>query len=428
MNKFLATTAIASLLAMPAMAEQTDISQTVNALQEALNTIRIDDDATDVSQAAVNAANIISIDFESLDDVTQSSEDGMTQNAINDFDTRGNRRNNAVLTNIAQAGTNVLNSVDLTMDTGQGYDINHLSQVVDNASQTAFNDIDIRDGTSTSVDQDATNVMNMAAMDDLQEDNVTHDLLQEIDDSSQFAGNNLDVDLGATDIAQDAVNVMNLAEIEDDLKGDSFQNIFGDTSQVAENNAFDTNSRASITNLMQSAVNVANSLSVGENSPNSGGSFYQAGITQIYDGSDGSGQVASNFVKFASNGLAGAAPALAGDPAIIDQSALNAINLATITNVGWTVSQDASDVNQSASNVATNFDFAYTADVSNFDQSATNVANILSAGSLPDLNGYTEVSQNFSGLQSATNSVFGADDLFGVSQAATNVANSVSGL
>lgn len=71
MNKFLATTAIASLLAMPAMAEQTDISQTVNALQEALNTIRIDDDATDVSQAAVNAANIISIDFESLDDVTQ---------------------------------------------------------------------------------------------------------------------------------------------------------------------------------------------------------------------------------------------------------------------------------------------------------------------------------------------------------------------
>ena len=102
--------------------------------------------------------------------------------------------------------------------------------------------------------------------------------------------------------------------------------------------------------------------------------------------------------------------------------------MATITNVGWTVSQDASDVNQSASNVATNFDFAYTADVSNFDQSATNVANILSAGSLPDLNGYTEVNQNFSGLQSATNNVFGADDLFGVSQAATNVANSVSGL
>jgi hypothetical protein len=428
MNKFLATTAIASLLAMPAMAEQTDISQTINALQEALNTIRIEDDATDVSQAAVNAANIISIDFESLDDVTQSSENGMTQNAINDLDTRGSRRNTAVLTNIAQAGTNVLNNVDLTMDTGQGYDINHLSQIVDNASQTAFNDIDVRYGTSTSIDQDATNVMNMAAMDDLQEDYLPNDLMQEVDDSTQFAGNDLDVDLGITDVTQDAVNVMNLAEIEDDLKGDSLQNIFGDTSQTAENNAFDTDYRASITNLMQSAVNVANSLSVGENSPNTGGSFYQAGITQIYDGSDGGGQGASNYVQFASLGISGAAPAIAGDPVIIDQSALNAINLATVTNVGWTVSQDAMSVNQAASNLATNSDFSYSADVSNFDQSATNVANILSAGSLPDLTGMTDVSQSFDGTQIATNGMFGADDLNSVTQAATNVANSVSGL
>ncbi|WP_394155134.1 hypothetical protein [Loktanella salsilacus] len=428
MNKFLATTAIASLLAMPAMAEQTDISQTVNALQEALNTIRISDDATDVSQAAVNAANIISIDFGSLDDVTQSSEEGMTQNAINDFDTRGNRRNFAELNTVAQAGTNVLNSVDLTMDAGQGYDIDHLSQVVDNANQTASNDIDIRYGTSTGIDQDATNVMNMAAMDDLQSDSMPDDLLQEIDDSTQFAGNDLDVDLGITDVTQDAVNVMNLAEVEDDLKGDSLQYIFGDTSQIAANNAFDTDYRASITNLMQSAVNVANSLSVGENSPNSGGSFYGAEITQVYDGTDGSGQDASNYVRFASLGITGAAPAIAGDPAIIDQSALNAINLATVTNVGWTVSQDAFSVDQAASNLATNSDFSYSADVSNFDQSATNVANILSAGALPDLTGMTDVSQSFDGTQIATNGTFGADDLSSVTQAATNVANSVSGL
>ncbi len=69
MTKFLTSTALATILALPAMAEQTDISQTVDALQQALNTIDISDDATNVSQAGINAANIISIDFGSLDDV-----------------------------------------------------------------------------------------------------------------------------------------------------------------------------------------------------------------------------------------------------------------------------------------------------------------------------------------------------------------------
>lgn len=427
MNKFFATTAIATLLAMPAMAEQTDISQTINALQDALNTIDISDDATNVSQAGINAANIISIDFESLDDVDQFSENGMTQNAINDFETQGTLGNSAELVDVTQAGTNVLNSIDLTLEVGQGYDINRLTQIIDNADQKAFNDIDVLNGFSVGIDQDATNVMNMAAMDDLLENAGGDDMLQEIDDSTQLASNEFDIDLGVTDIAQDAVNVMNLAEIEDDLKGDSVQNVFGDISQVASNVAHDTTPGASIDNLLQSAVNVANSLSVGENSPNIGGSLVSASITQIYDGEDGAGQDASNYVMFSSAGLVGAMPAV-GDPAIIDQSSLNAINLATVTHVGWTVSQDATDVEQSATNVAVNLHGGINADVANFDQSATNVANILSAGSLPDLNGLTEVTQNFSGAQLSMNDMFGADDLNNVSQAATNVANSVSGL
>lgn len=424
MNKFLTTTAIATFLAMPAMAEQTDISQTVEALQQALNTINISDDATNVSQAGINAANIISIDFGSLDDVNQFAEEDMLQEAINDFETQGTGSNPAILTDITQAGTNVLNSIDLTLDVGQGYDINRLTQVIDNADQNAFNDIDIRDGFSVGIDQDATNVMNMAAMDDLLEDAGGIDMLQEIDDSTQNAGNQFDVDLGVTDIAQDAVNVMNLAEIEDDLKGDSVQKVFGDIEQYAGNVAHDTTPGASIENLMQSAVNVANSLSVGENSLNVGGSLSGASIKQIYDGDDGDGQGASNYVMFSSAGLVGAMT----DPVTIDQSSLNAINLATVTHVGWTVSQDATDVYQSASNVAENIHGGINADVAYFDQSATNVANILSADSLPDLNGLTEVTQNFSGDQYAANSLLGADDLNSVTQAATNVANSVSGL
>ena len=101
MTKFLTSTALATIFALPALAEQTDISQTVNALQKALNTIDISDDATGVSQAGINAANIISIDFGSLDDVDQFSENGMIQNAINDFETQGTVGNNAILTDVS---------------------------------------------------------------------------------------------------------------------------------------------------------------------------------------------------------------------------------------------------------------------------------------------------------------------------------------
>lgn len=422
MTKFLTSTAIATILAMPAVAEQTDISQTVKALQLALNSIDISDDATDVSQAGINAANIISIDYESLDDVEQLSEDWMKQISVNDFETQGTPTNIALLSNVSQSGTNVLNSIDLTSETGTSYDINRLEQSIDDASQKALNDIDVRNGTSLDIDQDATNVMNMAAMDDLDEDAWGTDLSQKVDDSSQKASNKFDVDLGVENIAQDAVNVMNLAEVEDDLKGDSYQSV-KDSTQTATNSAFDTEDGASIVNLLQSAVNIANSLDVGA-ATTDGGSLAGARIKQSYRGWDG--QYASNFVKFGDNGITG--PANTVDDDYIDQSALNAINLATVTNVGWTVSQSAKHVNQKAMNNAVGVSSGLNADITNFDQSATNVSNILSAGALPDLAGMTEVSQNFTGFQMAQNGLIGADDLTSVTQAATNVINSVSGL
>lgn len=424
MNKFLASTAIATILAFPAVAEQTDISQTVDALQKALNTIDIADDATDVSQAGVNAANIISIDSEHLDDVLQEAQSGTKQVAKNDFDTDGLNSNHAILTDISQAGTNVLNSVDMTSKNSGSFDINRLGQKAVGVKQKADNDIDIRVGTSTNVEQAATNVMNMAAMDDLQENAGGIDLKQKVKRSKQKAENELDIDLGAENTAQDAVNVMNLAEIEDDLKGDSLQKVTK-SSQSAMNRMLDTEIGAEVVNLMQSAVNVANSLDVGGSSPNTGGSAHGASISQYY--ADNSGQTASNFVKFSTEGITGSAPKPSGK-LVMDQSALNAINLATVTNVGWTVSQTAYDVDQDASNKALNQHGGIDADVTDFDQSATNVANILSAGTLPDIVGMTEVSQTFAGAQLSTNGMIGADDLTDVTQSATNVINSVSGL
>lgn len=69
MNKFLTTTALASVLALPAMADDTDITQTVDALQAALNSIVINFDGDGVSQAATNAANLINYTADDLDDV-----------------------------------------------------------------------------------------------------------------------------------------------------------------------------------------------------------------------------------------------------------------------------------------------------------------------------------------------------------------------
>ena len=59
MKKFLATTAIASAVAFPALADDTDIDQSISALQAALNSIVINNDGENVTQAATNAANLI---------------------------------------------------------------------------------------------------------------------------------------------------------------------------------------------------------------------------------------------------------------------------------------------------------------------------------------------------------------------------------
>lgn len=415
--KLMTTTALAAVLAFPAVAEQTDIDQVVAALQTALNTIEIGDDASEVSMAATNAANLISLsgEGEDLDDVTQNG--AVAQIAVNDFDTDAKLGTPmAELEEIDQSATNVLNSIQLGEP---GQEINTLTQGALLVQQTAENQIDVdplgAGGFSEEIDQDAVSAINLASLNDVEES-----LTQEAGLSGQSAFNDIDVRDGLDDVTQDATNVINSASIADDLDGPAVQNAAANT-QGALNNADKADAGASINDLIQAATNVSNSITVGADTEIAGS------IEQNYLLGN---QDAANFIEFETAGLSGEEPKIpegGTDPeVVIDQSALNAVNMASVTDMGAFVSQSALFSLQNATNTATG-PSGY-GNVDNFGQQAMNVANILSAGSLPDISGTQEVTQTFGGQQNAVNTLAFGNDLLEVTQAATNVANSVSTL
>ncbi len=122
MKKFLTTTAIASALALPATAahESTDVTQTVGALQAALNSIVINFDGTTVSQAATNAANLINYTADDLHDVLQTTDPssgggGLGQFAVNSLVSTGGFSGGVftgAFVDVTQAATNVANSIE----------------------------------------------------------------------------------------------------------------------------------------------------------------------------------------------------------------------------------------------------------------------------------------------------------------------------
>jgi len=84
-------------------------------------------------------------------------------------------------------------------------------------------------------------------------------------------------------------------------------------------------------------------LAWAKTSPDSGGSLIRpVNQRSLMRYQTQSGQVALQLVKFASNGLAGAAPALAAIPRHRINLSLKRNQLGNNHECGWTVSQDAS--------------------------------------------------------------------------------------
>ena len=441
MKKFLTTTAIASALALPATAahESTDVTQTVGALQAALNSIVINFDGTTISQAATNAANLINYTADDLHDVFQTTDPssgggGLGQFAVNSLVSTGGFSGGVftgAFEDVTQAATNVANSIEAVNleDLDQRLEatqvainsisgptgISDFNQTAVNAGNlatlnSASNDIDqdvddtVQTASNSAVSsqgiivmgagniQSATNVVNSATI----AASVDDDILQDVDDSLQEASNLLSNGGGSSIFTfdQSAVNAANLAtaaHVGDDVNQD-----VDDLDQIASNAAVST---GSIFNGVQTATNVANSLTV----------------TGAVD--DDITQSVSEFfnIQPVSQSASNVADADV-DVGEMVQNAVNAANLATAASVDDNVDQYAFDLDQDADNLA----FAFFGNINLVDQAATNVVNSLDIDGT--VGGDVDQTLGFSS-QTAGNTLDGVFSISNSTQAAVNAAN-----
>ena len=441
MKKFLTTTAIASALALPATAahESTDVTQTVGALQAALNSIVINFDGTTISQAATNAANLINYTADDLHDVFQTTDPssgggGLGQFAVNSLVSTGGFSGGVftgAFDDVTQAATNVANSIEAVNleDLDQRLEatqvainsisgptgISDFNQTAVNAGNlatlnSASNDIDqdvddtVQTASNSAVSsqgiivmgagniQSATNVVNSATI----AASVDDDILQDVDDSLQEASNLLSNGGGSSIFTfdQSAVNAANLAtaaHVGDDVNQD-----VDDLDQIASNAAVST---GSIFNGVQTATNVANSLTV----------------TGAVD--DDITQSVSEFfnIQPVSQSASNVADADV-DVGEMVQNAVNAANLATAASVDDNVDQYAFDLDQDADNLA----FAFFGNINLVDQAATNVVNSLDIDGT--VGGDVDQTLGFSS-QTAGNTLDGVFSISNSTQAAVNAAN-----
>jgi len=441
MKKFLTTTAIASALALPATAahESTDVTQTVGALQAALNSIVINFDGTTVSQAATNAANLINYTADDLHDVFQTTDPssgggGLGQFAVNSLVSTGGFSGGVftgAFDDVTQAATNVANSIEAVNleDLDQRLEatqvainsisgptgISDFNQTAVNAGNlatlnSASNDIDqdvddtVQTASNSAVSsqgiivmgagniQSATNVVNSATI----AASVDDDILQDVDDSLQEASNLLSNGGGSSIFTfdQSAVNAANLATAAS--VGDDVNQDVDDLDQIASNAAVST---GSIFNGVQTATNVANSLTV----------------TGAVD--DDITQSVSEFfnIQPVSQSASNVADADV-DVGEMVQNAVNAANLATAASVGDNVDQYAYDLDQDADNLA----FAFFGNINLVDQAATNVVNSLDIDGT--VGGDVDQTLGFSS-QTAGNTLDGVFSISNSTQAAVNAAN-----
>lgn len=441
MKKFLTTTAIASALALPATAahESTDVTQTVGALQAALNSIVINFDGTTISQAATNAANLINYTADDLHDVFQTTDPssgggGLGQFAVNSLVSTGGFSGGVftgAFEDVTQAATNVANSIEAVNleDLDQRLEatqvainsisgptgISDFNQTAVNAGNlatlnSASNDIDqdvddtVQTASNSAVSsqgiivmgagniQSATNVVNSATI----AASVDDDIRQDVDDTLQEASNLLSNGGGSSIFTfdQSAVNAANLAtaaHVGDDVNQD-----VDDLDQIASNAAVST---GSIFNGVQTATNVANSLTV----------------TGAVD--DDITQSVSEFfnIQPVSQSASNVADADV-DVGEMVQNAVNAANLATAASVDDNVDQYAFDLDQDADNLA----FAFFGNINLVDQAATNVVNSLDIDGT--VGGDVDQTLGFSS-QTAGNTLDGVFSISNSTQVAVNAAN-----
>jgi hypothetical protein len=376
MKKYLKTVPLAVILScgtsMAFAGSNTDVSQVLDGLQKALNSIDHYHNGNNISQSATNAGNLISETDVDLDDIHQFS--ATPQIAVNEVSTVFGG-----WSDITQEATNVVNSLD--QGSGAHVDVSTVSQKVNHsADQFAINKIDY----------------------------------------SQAIGG-----IGGAN-TQTAVNAANLVTTGD-INGNIDQAFGWRTLQLAVNSATGGGDASFVDDLAQEATNVANSITA--NNVNDGWGWWPD-VDQTALGA----QVALNTIEFGAG--AGGGSGSITDTSDLSTVALNAssqagtnvANLVTLSDLNGTSSQYAS-VYQKVSDVAdyTGPNGGYQlGEVSGFSQTGMNAANLLTAASLPSFSHDLEVSQISDSYQKVSNSLSTVGGLGNITQSATNVANSLS--
>lgn len=236
----------------------TDVLQIVTDVQEALNRIDILSSGTNIAQDAVNAANLISVEGAQIDDVAQIG-----------FLTTQVAKNVAIsewssFTNLDQAATNVLNSVDagkidniLQGALGDQYASNYVQ----------FDDLDLApfdlDNDMSHVKQAATNVANTISATTLEGFTIQLAAVdQDAINSAVGAGTAGLWPADVSNLTQEAVNAANLVSVG--TLPSNFS-VLPDIVQVGIADQVASNTLAAsvkVNTAVQSATNVVNSISL----------------------------------------------------------------------------------------------------------------------------------------------------------------------
>jgi hypothetical protein len=179
-----------------------DVSQVSLGVQAALNKITDATKALDISQTAVNAANLINLPEEELDDVMQIAVGGQLASNFIEFSKSfdANATVDGKLVPSSQSATNVANSVTVAEVSDTLKQFSAMGQVATNVADSTHWGTDVWDLKQTSV-----NAANLVTVGDLGKSVE----IGQLSLTDQFAMNKLDVNGAVTNVVQSATNVAN---------------------------------------------------------------------------------------------------------------------------------------------------------------------------------------------------------------------------
>ena len=359
MKKLFVTTAMSMALASsPALASDTDISQVMTGVQNAINDLSVSHNNNVTTQSATNAANLIDWEGVSFDDLMQRAN-GVDQTARNEVsNTFG------MWTDLTQTSTNVLNNIDISDD--GGVEVSTVDQTIRNdTAQSAVNKTDYNQALNDFVVQDATNAGNLFNGRDINEE-----ISQTFDASSSQVASNIATGGGdgasVEGLAQTATNVVN------SITADDTESAVRPATQAARGSQRATNvldfGDGGLTDSAQTAINGTNLITLDELR---GTSLQTASLTQT----------ANSTARFVGPGTGKDRKDLAGQISDFSQSGTNAANVLTANSLSSISGQlEVSQISTAAQSVNNTINgFGGTNTIS---QTAANVANSVSMPSV----------------------------------------------